>query len=391
MLKEPSLFISLQFPFTDLRPFVPEETHRLSFPNWPIARPERREFVRLTGAVRARWSGGDEDWAGEETYSNARSALLFQNFLGRRFFGSEKSLRAICCFRRFFSNGVIARFELGLEFRGCGELIPHLQGSAFLGLLKEILSVEAGVLREDWTRVKVPLTEAGPLLASHFLRATTRRVDKKLPQTQPWWFTAGQPLLLMEYRPINLVEIPDSCRMATPVSNQDFTLHHEWLRVGKQTLGAWFLGGSANSEKDRLRRLRIHLFRLHAERQGLLEILRQIVPHQLAANDSGSAVALWNHLQDGTDLLQRKQRYGVDQSELLKAAQGFVDQMSPGERITLLREIESLQRSARRVMEKRSDINIQGISAGRDVIIAIAGEINNSFGRGTQEATPLAV
>lgn len=397
MLKSPSLFVSLQFPFTDLRRFIPEATYRLSFPNWPTAKPER-EFIRLTGAVRARWSGGDDDWSGEEVYSNARSALLFENFLGRRNMSpAASSLGVACRFRRFFSNGVVARFELGLEVRGRGALIPRLEGNALTALLQEILELEVGVLRQDWKRARVSLIDAGPLLAAHFLRATTQHVEKKLPPTQSWWLTSGQPLLLAEYRPMDLVEVPASARAAEPVPGQDFVLHHAWLKPRKQTIGAWFLGSSPSSEIDRLRRLRIHLFRLHAERQGMQEILHQMVPHRLGELDPESATELWDYLKDGTDLLLRKQRYGVDQSELLKGAHRLIDQMSPGVRTSLLQEIEKLQRTALQAVKKGraerkgTSANFGDLRAERDIIIINSEHIVDSFGRGYRPDTPPAV
>lgn len=112
------MFLVVQFPFADVRQFVPDDTHRLTVPTWPNA-ADGKEFVRGYGPVSRRPRGGVDYWAGERLFCPTARTL--------RFAGSPRSLRVAvsgrpmpfdCEFRRFFTNGqALCRVEIGLTQR----------------------------------------------------------------------------------------------------------------------------------------------------------------------------------------------------------------------------------------------------------------------------------
>src|ERR1043166_567340 len=70
------MLVTIQFPFADLRPFVPDPTHRLASPDWPTPRAGV-DFIRLLGQVRDRLLGGVKEWPGEHMFCDATHAIRF--------------------------------------------------------------------------------------------------------------------------------------------------------------------------------------------------------------------------------------------------------------------------------------------------------------------------
>ncbi len=72
------MFVALQVPFVDVRPFIQNETGRLTSPDWQSLQPDI-DFVRSFGLVKRRLRGGVIEWPGEEMYCRALRALRFVN------------------------------------------------------------------------------------------------------------------------------------------------------------------------------------------------------------------------------------------------------------------------------------------------------------------------
>ena len=135
-----------------------------------------------------------------------------------------------------------------------------------------------------------------------------------------------------------------------PASGFAGKLHHCRIERSRKRLNLWFLKSfprlsyeASVHQGDLIRRLRLHLFRLHAERECLKQLLRLIIHNKLHPETRTPASdCLQQYLLDSTRLLSRKARYGLSQSKLLDAVQKFEDLVSPGERETLLTHISDL-------------------------------------------------
>lgn len=359
-----SLFVGIGFPFVDLRRFVTEPTYQLAVPRFPLAKP--REFIRSFGPVETRLGGGVDEWAGEEVYGRAATALRFPNRLGWKPFGTDLSpLVANFSFRRFYSDGLTSRLEIGIRLNardgdpfGDPFGFQPFDPAGCLGVIRQCFSLLVRVPSgEPGAWRPCSLIEAGRLLAEHLLRSTTARPDRRLPPVEKWWLQAGDPVLLFHYRPTELLTgLPPHSKEVQISPGQDFSIAYGLIEHNGTPVRSWFLGSSFEAEKDRLRRLRIHLFRLHTEREGVKSILRQIHRKRITA---GASDALADYLDQVVNLIQRPQRFGLDQAALIDSAKYLVDLVAPGERATILAELEQTRKSlfhkVRRLTEKSTD------------------------------------
>src|SRR5262249_43979025 len=128
-----SMFVTIQFPFADVRQFFCGVDSSLHSPSWPD--PERdRQFVRYFGPVRKRLLGGaGTEWMGDELYfCYARHALRLPNiprhvhlswYRGRRTFppwGEERAFPPWGVMQRvlrrlFVHQPAMARVEVAFD------------------------------------------------------------------------------------------------------------------------------------------------------------------------------------------------------------------------------------------------------------------------------------
>lgn len=388
MLTPEAIFISIGFPFADLRDFLDAPTFRLKTPRFPLV-DHTREFIRSSGRIERRIQGGIDGWPGEEVFGKASAALRFPDRLKHRpVFSSrlvelqqpsdsctsnqltrsesaalsskgdhddratpQPLLRATYSFRRFYSNGIVSRLEVGIRLNATRGFRSPLQASDCLDILNNTLRLVVRIpSAKRKTFISCPLAEAGQPLAEHYLRATTERANGKLPKIEKWWFKAGDPVVVFHYRPNYLLsQLPPLSRIVPPlVESQDFSLAYLLVKQERTLLRTWLLGSDRDSEIDRLRHLRIHLQRLHMEREGLREILRRVKSRQINLSED----ILQDYLERSISLLNRQKRFGLDQSALLDSAKYLVDLIAPGERATLLAELDQARKTVARKIER---------------------------------------
>jgi hypothetical protein len=176
-------------------------------------------------------------------------------------------------------------------------------------------------------------------------------------------------------------------------------LSHSWLQTGRQRFSAWFIEKGVG-DPDALRRLRIHLVRLHAERECLkciLQHLRQSGRLPLDRNTSTSE-RIQLYLRDALRAINKPSRYGNDQAALLEVAQYAFGQAFAGETASLASmrrqismQVESYVRTAQNVATVVQNINGNymntSIQMGNvnvtngDFTVATAENITNSFNK----------
>lgn len=174
------MFVTIQFPFADVRQFVSSPTYRLPSPTWPLPLPNI-EYVRASGVIRNRWRGGIEFWPGEESYCNARRAVRFQPSLASRPLGSlGRSWSIDRVFRRFtFDGEVVARMEIGLVIEtGSIEEGFALDGQNCVNLIEALLSLPVRIPTSDGSYLYRQLSDCDQFLAKHYLRCTTRQLPE---------------------------------------------------------------------------------------------------------------------------------------------------------------------------------------------------------------------
>lgn len=389
------MFLVLQFPFADARGFLEKDAGRLRLPAWPLATPGK-DFIRSSGPVRPRLMGGVEDWPGEDQYGDASHALKFPNRLQRIPIFANGSLASLnCAFRRFYSDGVMARMDIGfnIEFPFC----PQPEQVDLVSLVRQIVELSVQVKDKDQVRQVVNLIDAGQLLAQHFLNASTDHKRTAVAPSEAWWFSAGVPSVIIEY--LGTAKAPAHTKKVLSVSAAGGILSHCWLQTGRQRFSAWFVEKQA-CDQDALRRLRIHLVRLHAERECLKCILIHLRENNRLPikRDIPTSECIQQYLQLALRAVTKPVRYGNNQAAILEAAQYAYGSALGGETASLekMRRQVALQIESyvQRAQGAATIIhNIQGnymstnfqmgnvTVTGGDFTIATAENIKNSFNK----------
>lgn len=361
------MLIAVQFPFADTRAFVSSQTNRLHFPTWPVPEPDR-EFVRTSGIVRHRRRGGLDSWPGEEVYCDARRALRFQPLLRRQPVGHlGTSVCLICVFRRFLFDGeVVSRVEVGFEMQACEpDAFHRLDGHGCLDLIDACLSLPVRVPSAEGSFVSCELVSCAQYLAKHYLLSTTRRIAGNLAMTQDWWLTSGKPLLLIEYAPHEIRALPKLARSVEPHSALWDSLHYCPIERAGKRVGVWFIRLDLH-DLDLVRRTRLHLFRLHAERECLRQVFRLIILKKLQPGvHTASSDRLQRYLRDSMRLLSRETRYGLSECKIFDEALKVEDLVSPGERATLLAQLTMIN-TRRNVYHRLEEFTVAGADSVQD-------------------------
>ncbi len=319
------VFASLQLPFTDLRGFFSSTAARLERPGWPAPEPHKNDFVRSCGPVLPRLRGGIREWAGEEVFSKASHALRFPNHLGKAVFGDDEHTAVIDrSLRHYHSDGTAAR--LTVDFK-----VILLQPDTWVSssaltwatFLRNLLEIPMRIRLQDGPFNYVNLVDSGDLLSQHLLQATTDRSHPGSNAIEPWWFSSGSPAIVVEHPKALSALHPSHTRSIFDVAK--VAVSHTWLEAGRQRCSVWFLATDLEPGLDddaHLRRLRIHLARLHAERQCLRLILTSLRDDKLAVADNPDRLSLvQQYLNDVLRIIQRPRRFGLDQAAMFEAAQ----------------------------------------------------------------------
>ncbi|WP_250000872.1 hypothetical protein [Actinoplanes sp. M2I2] len=308
------MFVTVQFPMADLRPFL-EETGRLSSPPWPLAEPARH-FVRSLGGVRKRRRGGLIEWIGEDVYCDVRSGIAL-NLTPDDF--RQAGLRPL--WRRYFATGgfrwpgVVTRMEVGFAARIPRSLPIGMLSVAARNMAELSINVPTSVAPEPRP---APLGACGPRMARLLLAATT---SHSAPPSQNWWLRAG--------RPIALAEIPAGRGKGTAtLAVQE--LHT--LGVNGVDLPLWVLRYAPGTDRGELRRLRIHLWRIHQEREVLRIVLASCIQGLL---DPATNPRLRDYLAEQSKRLGKASTEGFPQRELLNNAYQLDALVEPDELVKL--------------------------------------------------------
>jgi len=335
------MFATVQIPLADLRLFVSEPTGRLIVPSWPLADPSKH-FVRSVGPVRRRKRGGVAGWIGESLYCDARHGLVFPDHGGLQH-QLFQLVNLTPLYRRFVATGrgkwpsAVARVDLGFKVNG-----RNTNGKVtgrFLPLPKQAALAAATVmLRIPPDHRSRPLLSAGGTIAERVRTVTTSLTDAPI-RSRSWWVQAGCPLVLVEapFKPewLPLLDPPMDMSTPAPEDNDALALHHfSHLDYQGIRLPVWTLFYSQAVSAESLRDLRIHLWRLHSER----EILKLVLASCLQGRLDPSQPVLRDYLERQSRSLCQATRDKLPQTEILSHAYA-IDALVNAEELAELNEI----------------------------------------------------
>jgi len=387
------VFFGIQFPIADARPFI-ADAGRLAAPEflWPAY---EKDFVRSFGSLVPRPEGGIAPWAGEETYVRARNAVRFDGDL--RDVPLSRGVGSLsCAYRRLHTTGgPAARVEVALW----GRLRDGVSFEPAGEQLREFLQTQVRVRAEvgDVWGKPVDLVSAGSPLARHVLRA---RAPLPLDGEQPWWVVAGDPAVFIERAGREPSGAPPYAKSLTALRQHGIDIYHWHVDMNGTRTRVWLLRYDETVSPQTLRELRVHLSRLHAERQCLGGVLRAMSTKKVAVvRGTEESDSFQAYLLDRAQMLLRRDALGIDQTEILAAAAELSDLVDVGQRESLLALVGKIRpnvlRQVERLIEREKNrahivqINVEGDYVGEQVIIkgntiyngnlVVAKTIQNSF------------
>ena len=162
----------------------------------------------------------------------------------------------------------------------------------------------------------------------------------------------------MPGRPVALVVLNRTSRLWTApryahrlIDTEPLELFHLQIRHGLHNLPVWIIRAD-QPRSNETRELRIHLTRIHMEREALRVVLRQmrLIQERLMPETDG-ADSLQHFLDDSLRFLMAGKKYGRQQAPLLDAAYSADELIAPGERESLLVSLNEMRRTVRRRVE----------------------------------------
>jgi hypothetical protein len=333
------MHIVFQFPIVDFRLLLPGEKARLVQPSWPSPDMQRKPFIRHFGRVKQRLGGGSEDWSAEEFYCDSHLAIKYDDLHKSGYdIGAGRKTIISNCYRRLYSDGkFMNKIELGFvdDFE---TLLYYRQKQEPIGLIPVIKHYADLNVTVRGTPVR--LFKAGSLLAANFCDSSTVRgmVDDKLHR----YVVNGEICILVIVSPNESIELPREAvkiddykpNKYQSVQVHGYKLHHEGY-----SFKVWFLKLSRfegileakNGLAVILRRIRINLARIHAEKETVRLLLNGINTGKVDLPQDGEKARLVDsYLKKTAEKLFKKTRANLDVQQVLDFALQSEDVAQPG-------------------------------------------------------------
>lgn len=312
------MLVILQFPFADVRAFVPGETHRLALPDWTAPLPDA-DFLRSFGAIRRRRSEWLTGWAAEDYVCIAERALRipYTKESNRLFdtWGWRRLSHTFCV-----DDLGVARFQLAIAHKPGSE-----RRTSVADVLRALLDVPVEIPNGRGGVVRTRMHRAGRYLAALYLHSSTTVSPESASAVDEWWVKPGRAGVVIEQmghvQGVGLKHLPPDLSSVYGINVARFEFAHAGL-----TYDAWAYRAEAADEETRtaLRKLRMALLRLHATDQALLQVLRLIDKGDLpSAMPAANTKALHRYLHLAEQRVRRcGRRSGITAAALAGAIAG---------------------------------------------------------------------
>lgn len=295
------MLLVIQFPIADIRPFISDETGKLNHPLWPI--PENdQDFMRSMGTIRPRWRGGLTGWVGENNICKADNAIRFCGLPPYIDNNSQKHIPFRVAYKRFYYDGLtVAKFEIGIYTPNLWKYVVNGEFSSnqVKELISHFVNLKVRIPNPLGEITKTSLLTAGKYLAKLYLSSSTSTEYTKSNETKDWWVQSCKPILLIEQRRYLESEISFPLwGKNIPLSKEIYlSLFSHILNINGLNLRIWRIRQDRihhrseykssmeyqikAQENEKLsdkksRDLRIYLLRLHAERECIRKVLKNI-------------------------------------------------------------------------------------------------------------------
>lgn len=214
-------------------------------------------------------------------------------------------------------------------------------------------------------------------------------------------FDAGDPTFIVEAWSSEEVVLPHS-RRVLEVPEADAEVSHAWLQLDGRRCSVWLLNASESDKDprrlDARRRLRIHLLRLHAERECLRLTLNRINDDSLPLTDPKRLDAVQYYLTEVVRSVEKQDRFGIAQTPLLDAARHAYGLALGGHAASLLGQRKKVAALVQAYIERENSkstityvvegdlvsITLGNVTVTGDFNVVTATNITNSFNKAAQ-------
>lgn len=346
------MLLSIQYPLADVRPFLPDEGGRLGLPTWPSGQVDS-EFVRSFGGVKRRLRGGLAGWVGEGAHCYASRSVRFKAGEPRPIslrelgFDQDGQVPLRSAFRRLYADGLaLVKAELGFALPE--RLATEFPREGVRNLIQRLLEMDVNIFGAKHPRT-TSVARAGKPLAEAYCQASTS-FQRNIPkECEPWWVTAGRPIIFWESGPVERTQIP-YWSLSAPVSDLGLSLWQAHVTTADGvSIPIWFLFVDSESSRSaayqNARSLRICLLRLHAECECLRIILRHLsTGHLRVEQRSSSSDVLQLYLRDATRRISglAKEANEISETDLAIVARSAIQTINPGDQADILAALRNL-------------------------------------------------
>lgn len=319
------MLVTIQFPIADARPFGAQPNLRLDLPDWP--EPETSfnpQFVHFFGKATERIGDPDQAWPDEIKFVQASRGLRFDRLETRHFGLRGRRFQPWCAFRRLFCDGrAVVRTEIGLAHKQKSFPLVKLSLEEILSIVRGIADLPTCVSGPTVDSKLRPIIGQGKHLARLYAQASMKHsVSNHSLGMQ--LVEAGEPLLLVELTPDEMAEdakliIPDGFTVLNSSSINGAKAFFCRLNITTGIVSTWIIQkGTATIQQ--LRSLRLCLIRLHAEREVLDIILKQIHRGRLLNPPTELAVEILDqYFNERIKIINRENWGGMNQSSIVAA------------------------------------------------------------------------
>jgi hypothetical protein len=356
------MFAVVQFPIADARRFVPDRKLRHGKPSFPKPRTHSEaEFIKCFGPATDRKRDPDPEYADEQYFCRANRAILFANLHSQRIMVGSQRIPVSCRFRRLFSDGkVVSRLEIGFSSSGKPSPLVALTGEQCVDLVTGLMSLQTRVRtlespgpwesRDDYFVPRNPasLISIGKRFARLYAGATTNpKLTAAERADQSDFVIDAPPLVIVEFNDHEIDSLPAEARLVDPALVNGAHIGFVHITLSGTKFGAWFVQRRGASD-DALRRLRLCILRLNAERQVLdqnINLYNQDLVSYVPRTEAGDELEAY--ISKSLSLIKRPERHQINQSAILTAfdAAGFA--LPPADLAGLAERYEGMRRQVK--------------------------------------------
>jgi hypothetical protein len=351
------VLVTFQFPIADARPFAPHLQLRLPLPDWPEPKTAiNPQFVRYFGKACERRRDADEAWPDETKYCGARRGLRFDRLETHQAGPPNRRFRPRCAFRRLFCDGqAVVRVQIGVKHHRSAGRLEGLAIEELLAIIRKIAELPTLVPSKE-TAKSQQIVGQGERLARLYAKASMNRAANASPADLQL-VEAGEPLILAELQPgesqIDLESALGKGLIAVnPASVSGATALFCRLEAQNGAVSTWIMEqGTATA--GQLRSLRLCISRLHAEREVLDLILKQIHRQRLLNPPSPEAADLLDsYFNSRIKVVSRGMWGGMKQSEIIAAYDATLAAVRPASQTQLVARYEGCRRQVWKKIEE---------------------------------------